>query len=202
MTDPLSPALSDALDLVHTLAVFSHMADVEASTADLKGIDAGLEALQRWQGAAVDTVGDLLHAQDRLLDALGRASGDGLPTVDVVPEFAWQAERSLDPGVPSHAIRIVLELALDGVPEEAECGGDPERLAGRARILAALARVRRFVALRGDDLDRWLRRTGPTVLATGKPNALTLREPAVPERSLIPRDPALGNVVVFAPRRI
>lgn len=190
---PAPLGVSDALDIVHDLACLNRIDPDEAA------LDGGLEALARWQGAALDTVADLLFQHGERLDALfpvplvSALARAGLDGRGAVPDFVWGSERDLDPGVPSHAVRIVLALAPDGVLEPGECDGDPVLLAGAARAREAIGLVRLFVATHGDALDLALsggRRPmcNPTAMVAGAARC----------RAVVRRASAYGNVVAVS----
>lgn len=151
MTNTPSPApaaamtVSDALDTVHELACLNQLEDVEIAG------DVALAALSSWQRDALDTLGSLLFEHAESID-----TSLALPSLAVcapVPDAICRPERDMDSAVPSNAVRICLELGQDAALEAAECGCDPELLAGRGRQQRAFAITRAFLSLHAEAFD-------------------------------------------------
>ena len=151
MTNTPSPAaaaamtVSDALDIVHELACLNQLEDVEIAG------DLVLAALSSWQRDALDTLGSLLFEHAESID-----TSLALPSLAVcapVPDAICRPERDMAPAVPSNAVRICLELGQEAALEAAECGCDPELLAGRARQQRAFAITRAFLGLHAEAFD-------------------------------------------------
>lgn len=151
MTNTPSPTasaamcVSDALDIVHELACLNQLDELEIAG------DPFLTALSGWQRDALDTLGGLLFEHAESID-----TALALPSLAVcapVPGAVCRPGRDIDPAVPSNAVRTCLELGEDAALDNAECGADPDLLAGRARQQRAFAITRAFLSLHAEVFD-------------------------------------------------
>ena len=158
---PMTP--SEGLDIVHELACLNQLDPFEMAG------DEGLAAQGRRHSTALDRLGGLLFEHADAIDAQF-----ALPSLALCMPVAvrlCQAERDMDPEVPSNAVRICLELAQDAALEVGECGTEAVLLAGRARQQRAFAVARAFLSLQAEMLDAAFGRTDAQPGATSGRNA-------------------------------
>ncbi|GEM_PF-4431616 len=139
---------SESLELVHALATLQQMDKGDADVGD-----DNLRSQIEWQGAALDMLEDLVTNHHEEIDArYPRPTGAG-----AWPATSWRAERSMDPAVPSNAIKICLDLATTGVLDAREAGRNVYLAEQVDRQYCALDLCRDFMGMYGSRLDGELR---------------------------------------------
>jgi hypothetical protein len=137
---------SEALDMVHALAG-SNLPDEH----DIAG-EAALAAERDWQRVALDTVADLVTNHHEAID------DEFSPPAEYGewPTEAVQADRSDDPEDPVSAIRIVLDMARNALPDPMTVSGveDAEKF---DRDNQAVELVEDLVCLHGAALSEKVR---------------------------------------------
>jgi hypothetical protein len=134
---------SEALEIVHGLASGNLPDEADAAFGD-----GGIAGMARQQSEALGTLQDLITNHHENIDAdfpAPEAAGDW-------PEGMLASGPDLDPAVPSHCIRICLDMAEQALP-------DPSTVRGVAeadefdRSQQAVDIVSDFIGLHGSDLD-------------------------------------------------
>jgi len=102
---------AEALEVIHGLAEGNQLRDEQV------GREQALIEIRDWQQSAIDTLHDLVVNHADTLDALPYPNQAGQ-----WPDGVLEASRDMDPTLPANAVRICLDLAVQGAldPSAAE----------------------------------------------------------------------------------
>jgi len=139
-------SFSDALEIIHELAEGNQIDE-----NDIAFGDAGLVDQRGWQQDALNTLGDFIANYHEDID--------DLPFSNVArqwPDEVLQSEREMNPNDITNAIRICLDMAVQGMPDPKEAERNPELAEEMDRQYQAVDVVGDFVGMHREWLGNFV----------------------------------------------